>query len=120
EGTVEWPDGNHYPDFPNVGEGYQGDGYLDAVASLGLCYQVGGLVGDKRTADFGKKGVEVLHKISEPEGPHAPNPLRDSGYGVRNYGVALALGYDWLADALDEAERKRVAAAWARWVEAFD
>ena len=28
-GTVEWPDGNQYPDNASIGEGYQGDGGVD-------------------------------------------------------------------------------------------
>jgi hypothetical protein len=46
--------------------------------------------------------------------------MRDDGYGVRNYGVALALGYDWLAGALDAEKKQRILTAWLRWVEAFD
>ena len=30
-GTVELPDGNAYPNPPNIGQGYQGDGYRAAV-----------------------------------------------------------------------------------------
>ena len=40
-GTVEWPDGNNYPDSNSIGAGYQGDGYLPALMDLGLCYQTG-------------------------------------------------------------------------------
>ena len=37
-GTVEFINGNDYPDRPGVGEGYQGSGYMDALMPLGLCY----------------------------------------------------------------------------------
>src|SRR5262249_29215238 len=38
-GTAQFIDGNDYIDRPNVGEGYQGSGYSDALLPLGLCYQ---------------------------------------------------------------------------------
>jgi hypothetical protein len=36
-GTFNPPTGNAYPNFPDVGQGYQGDGYLPEIMSLGLC-----------------------------------------------------------------------------------
>src|SRR5262249_46650183 len=74
-----------------------------------------------RAAAYGARGAEVLVKMSAPEGqPHAPNPLRDSGYGIRNYGVGLALGLDWLHGALRAPERTRVLAALHRWLAAYE
>src|SRR5688572_21428454 len=35
--TVNPPSGAAYPTPPNVGQGYQGEGYLPAMTSLGLC-----------------------------------------------------------------------------------
>src|SRR6266545_3077284 len=61
-GTVEWPDGNDYPESNSVGEGYQGDGYLPAVLALGLCYQTG-LPSDPTTATgYASRGVGRPHE----------------------------------------------------------
>jgi len=38
-GTVQLPDGNAYPDPPNIGQGYQGSSYWSAALAEGLCYQ---------------------------------------------------------------------------------
>jgi hypothetical protein len=47
------------------------------------------------------------------------DPLRDDGYGIRFYGVGMALGYDWLHDAMSSATRARVQTALLRWIDAF-
>ena len=33
------PNGSAYPDYPDVGSGYQGEDYVPAIRALGLCYQ---------------------------------------------------------------------------------
>src|SRR5579864_8792656 len=38
-GTVNPPTGAAYPDSPNIGQGYEGDGYVPEILALGLCYQ---------------------------------------------------------------------------------
>jgi hypothetical protein len=120
-GTVEWPDGTDYPDSNSIGEGYQGDGYFTAIANLGLCYRVAQTVDPGRAAQYGAKGVDVLVHMSAPAGdPHATPPLRDSGYGIRFYGVGMALGYDWLYDAMAAGDRTRVYTAIDQWVDAFE
>ncbi len=119
-GAVEWPDGNNWPNGGRVGAGYQGDGYRVAVADLGVCFQVGRRVGARHAEAWGRKGVEVLVRMSEPAGPHAPEPRHDSGYGVRNYGVGMALGYDWLHDLLTVDERARVFRALDRWIDSYE
>ncbi|MDW8283272.1 MAG: DNRLRE domain-containing protein [Myxococcales bacterium] len=117
-GRIEWPDGDDYPGEGNIGEGYQGNGYFDALLALGLCYVV---VPDRERAQrYGDKGVELLIKMSEPDGAHAVDPLRDSGYGIRFYGVGLALGYDWLHGALTAAQRERIRLALDRWIDAYE
>ena len=59
-GTVEFINGNDYPNLPNVGEGYQGSGYFDTLLPLGLCYQTI-LQSDPTTAaKYGAKGVAIL------------------------------------------------------------
>lgn len=119
-GAVEWPDGNDYPPWGGIGEGYQGEGYFDALLNLALCYQVSLTLDPAAAQTFGQKGAEVLHKMSEPSGPHAVNPLRDHGFGIRFFGIGMALGYDWLHPALSPAARARLQAAMARWLSEFD
>jgi hypothetical protein len=120
-GHVEWPDGNDDPGANSVGEGYQGDGYFTAVTNLGLCFRITQLIDPARAQQYGNKGVDVLVHMSAPEGdPHAPPPLRDDGYGIRFYGLGLALGYDWFYDALSAAQRVRVFTAINRWVDAYE
>jgi hypothetical protein len=38
-GSVYAPNGNAYPGYPNVGQGYQGEEYLPVIRALGLCYR---------------------------------------------------------------------------------
>jgi hypothetical protein len=111
---VRWPDEGGDTDPHRIATGYQGSDYAFSLGNLGLCWQL-----TKKPA-YAKKGVEVLVKMSEPQGPHAPNPLADGGYGIRFYGFGMALGYDWLYDAMTPAERQRVWEALNRWVEAYD
>ena len=58
--------------------------------------------------------------MSAPDGPHAPDTLRDSGYGVRYYAAGMSIGYDWLYPALGTSLRKRVATAIERWLGDFE
>jgi hypothetical protein len=120
-GTVEWPDGNDYPDTGSIGEGYQGDGYFNAIADLGLCYRIAQTVNPTQAAQYGAKGADVLVHMSAPTGdPHAQDPLRDSGYGIRFYGVGMALGYDWLYEAMSADNRTRVYTALDVWLDAYE
>jgi hypothetical protein len=117
--AVQWPDGNDYPDSGGIGEGYQGDGYYPALLDIGLCYEVARGTDGSRAARYGALGADVLRHMSEPSGSHAPDTLRDSGYGVRYYASGMAIGYDWLFAALDAGLRARVAAAIERWLADF-
>ncbi len=122
-GTVEWPDGNRYPGGGSIGEGYQGSDYFEALLNDGLCYQMARFLAPDRAVAYGKKGAEILAKMSESPGtgaPHSVDPLRDSGFGIRFYGVGLALGYDWLYDALAPALRARLVVALSRWISAYE
>ncbi|MEU6080647.1 hypothetical protein [Streptomyces sp. NPDC047108] len=120
-GKVEWPDGKDYPEGGSVGEGYQGDTYFTAVTNLGICHQVALGTDQGKAKKYGAKGVDVLTRMSAPEGdPHAPNPKSDSVYGIRFYGLGMALGYDWLRDAMSSAERTRVYKAIGRWVDTYE
>jgi hypothetical protein len=119
-GHVEWPDGDDYPDGGSIGEGYQGDGYFPPLLNLGLCYQTELGIDATQAAAYGAKGADILYRMSEPSGSHAINPLRDSGYGIRFYGLGMAIGYDWLYPALSTSLRTRVYTALNKWISAFE
>jgi len=114
-GKVEFPDGADYPGKGNVGEGYQGQGYFVPLLELSLCHQI-----DPRALGYAQKGVEILRKMSEPEGAHAPKPERDSVYGIRFFGVGMAIAYDWLYAEMSSDDRRRIAAALERWITAYE
>jgi hypothetical protein len=121
-GTVEWPNGKDYPSGDgSIGEGYQGDGYFAPIANLGLCYRIVRPSKPKLAAKYAAKGVNVLTKMSAPygAGKHGENPLRDDGYGVRNYGTGMALGFDWLYPALSTSLKTRIDKSENAWLKAF-
>lgn len=113
KGTVQYPDGNTDPET-GIGEGYQGSGYFSALLDLGLCY----LAAPKSNAKYSARGADVLAKMSNPT--HAPDPLRDAGYGIRFYGVTMAVGFDWLYPALTAALRAQVIASLHTWIDAYE
>jgi hypothetical protein len=119
-GTVEPPSGNAYPDYPNIGQGYQGDGYLPEILSLGLCFQTATGTDDASASRWAQAGARVLGAMATPVGAGGQPPQTDDGYGIRNYGVGLALGYDWLRPALDDATRASVASALDTWIGWYD
>jgi hypothetical protein len=120
-GTVEWPDGQDYPDGGSIGEGYQGSGYYPAIANLGLCYQVVRQSNPTLAAQYATKGRDVLTKMSAPygAGQHGEDPHRDSGYGVRFYSSGMAMGFDWLYPTLPASLRSRIDTSENAWLSAF-
>src|SRR5262249_50288775 len=90
------------------------------LLDAGLCFQVATAIDPSRAARYGQVGAAVLEHMSALDGQHAPNTLRDSGYGVRFYAAGMAIGYDWLYPALAPALRARVAAAIERWLHDFE
>lgn len=119
-GQVEWPDGADYPAAPNLGEGYQGGGYFEPLVELSLCYQIAREIDPDRALAYADTGATILVRMSASEAPHAVDPLRDSGYGVRFYGVGMAIGYDMLHETLSNDQRARVRAAMKRWIDAYE
>lgn len=103
---------------PRIDEGYQGEGYVNPLIDLALCYRIARQADPDRAAAYGAKGADILDKMSAPA--TSPSPLRDSGYGIRNYGVGMAVGFDWLYEALSPSARQQVVTALNRWVTAFD
>src|SRR5688572_16188382 len=98
-GPVEWPDGKDYPS-PGIGEGYQGSDYWEAVLDLALCSVALKSKDAARSKALAARAADVLEKMSDTSGPHAVEPLRDDGFGIRFYVTTMAIGYDWLHDEL--------------------
>jgi hypothetical protein len=116
-GTFNPPGGDAYPNFPNVGQGYQGDGYIPEVLAIGLCYATVSGVDAAAAAKYGAAGDRLLAAVSTPGGQ---SPSTDDGYGIRNYGVGMAVGYDWLYPALSDATRAQVAGTLDTWIAWYD
>lgn len=117
---VEYPDGEDYSNT-TLGEGYQGENYFDPLLNLGLCYQLVKTTDPAAASRYAKRGVELLAKISIPKGKtHYQDPLRDSGYGIRFFGVGMAIGYDWLYEALTPGERTQVYTSLNHWIADFE
>jgi hypothetical protein len=119
-GTFNVPNQNAYPNFPDVGQGYEGDGYLPEVMSLGLCYRVASGIGDASAAAYGTAGASLLEVMATPAASGGQAPSTDDGYGIRNYGVGMATGFDWLYPALSASNITDVVSALNSWVGWFD
>jgi hypothetical protein len=122
-GTVEFPDGNAYPDLPSVGEGYQGSSYWDAMAPLGICYQVLKTADPTTAAKYGAKGVAILAAMSDPNHQvisGTPVYVRDDGYGIRFYGTTMAVGYDWFHELLTPQLEAQVQSVLNSWITTFE
>jgi hypothetical protein len=119
-GTFNSPTGNAYPNFPDVGQGYQGDGYLPEIMSLGLCYRVVHGSDAQAEGSYGAAGGQLLMAMATPASSGGQSPSNDSGYGIRNYGVGLATGYDWLKPALSAAQKQSVIATLNAWIDWYD
>jgi hypothetical protein len=117
-GTMYPPDGNAYPNYPNVGQGYQGEEYPPVVRALGLCYRTSSDAAEQ--SRYGAAGARLLEAMSTPVGSGGQNPSTDSGYGIRNYVVGMAFGYDWLYPALSAATKSRVVSSINTWIDWYD
>ncbi|HTS31427.1 MAG TPA: Ig-like domain-containing protein, partial [Bryobacteraceae bacterium] len=122
-GTVEFPDGNAYPDLPSVGEGYQGSSYWDAVAPLGICYQVLKTTDPNTAAKYGAKGVAILAAMSDPNHQVVDGTqiyVRDDGYGIRFYGTTMAIAYDWFHELVTPQLQSQVQTVLNSWITTFE
>jgi hypothetical protein len=122
-GVVNPPGSNEYPDKPSIGEGYQGSGYLESFMPLAMCYQVVKDSDPTKAAQYGAKGVAILMAMSDPAHfiiDGQPIWDRDAGYGIRNSGFVLGIGYDWLHDLLSPAQQTQVQTALKNWIEGFE
>lgn len=120
-GAIKPPVPDTWADVPNIGSQYQGMGYTEATFNLGLCYQVMKGINATAANAYGDKLARVLDAISRPRGDTAwVNPCTDSGYGIRNFGVALGIGYDWAYDRLNAALKNQIIASANAWISTFE
>ncbi|MEO6926742.1 MAG: hypothetical protein ABI129_08725, partial [Rhodanobacter sp.] len=122
-GVVYYPNGEAYDNLPNLGAGYEGEVYLPALLGEALCYQVLKTSNPTAAAPYGAKAVDILVKMSAPYNNGSGNgwnPNDDSGYAIRNYGVGMGLGYDWLYELLTPAQRTQVYTTANVWVTDFE
>ena len=119
-GTMNPPSGNAYPNFPDVGPGYQGEDYLPAVFGLGLCYRVTADTNPTAAQSYGAAGDRLIAAMATPAGSGGQDPATDSGYGIRNFGVGLAFGYDWLYPALSAGTRSAAISTLNTWIDWYD
>lgn len=123
-GTVYLPSSaTKYPSAPNVGEGYQGGGYMEPLLSLGLCYQTMLASNPTLAAQYGAKGVAILMGMSDPAGWVVDGTqiwYRDVGYGIRNFGFGLGLGYDWFYPLLSATQKTQIVTALRNWLEGYE
>jgi hypothetical protein len=118
--TFNPPGGDAYPNSPDVGQGYQGDGYVPEVLALGLCYVTASAAGTGDAAGYGAAADRLLAAVSTPPSSGGEAPHTDDGYGMRNYGVSMAVGYDWLYPALSSATKAQVASTLDEWIAWYD
>jgi hypothetical protein len=119
-GSVNYPDGNAYPDLPNLGQGYQGSEYVTAVISEAMCYQVLKSSNPDAAAPYGAKAVDILVKMSAPPGGQGQDPCTDDGYGIRNYGVGFGLAYDWVHELMSADQRSQVYTTANAWITTWE
>ncbi len=106
------------PSSGTINGGYQYLDYLQPATALGLAYQVTKVTDPARAAKYLAKEKELLLALSDPV--HHGRPTTDSGYSIRAYVPALALGYDWIYDTLSDGERAQIFTEINRWVASFD
>jgi hypothetical protein len=119
-GTMHAPNGSDYAKFPSVGEGYQGDEYLPVIRGLGLCYRTVRGVNAEAEARYAAAGGRLLEAMSTPPSAGGMSPATNWGYGIRHYGVGMAIGYDWLYPALSSSLRERVITSLNTWIDWYD
>ncbi len=113
---VRWPDESSLGG--TINGGYQYFDYYRPMADLALGYHVAQQVDPTRAAAYAAKGRELLLKMSDPV--RHGRESTDSGWSIRAYVPALALGYDWLYSTLHPRERAQVYTEINRWVEWYD
>lgn len=101
-----------------INGGYQYNDYLKPSEELSLGYLIARSIDPTRAARYAAKERELLLALSDPV--YHGRPSTDSGYGIRGYVPAMAIGYDWIYDTLSDADRAQIFTEINRWVEYFD
>ena len=113
---VAFPDAA--PSSGTINGGYEYNDYLTPAEELGLGYLVARTIDPVRAARYAAKERELVLALSDPV--HHGVPSTDSGYGIRGYVQAMAIGYDWVFDVLNDADRAQVYTEINRWVQYYD
>lgn len=113
---VAFPDQS--PSGNAISGGYQYYDYMKPVFQLALGYQVALTVDPVRAGNYAAKAREILLALSDPV--RHGNPLIDSGWAIRAYVPALAIGYDWIFETLSDSDRAQVYTEINRWVAAYE
>jgi hypothetical protein len=96
-----------------IADNYQGMGWLDAITSLGLAYNV---TGDEK---YARKVVEILREANATAAAGNLDPIEaDSGYPTRAAALGVALGFDWVYPRLTAADRAATVATLNKWFDA--
>jgi len=119
-GTVFWPDVQQYGDDGDIGEGYQGSGWIDPITNLALGYQVLIKTDPTTAKKYAAKLMDVLNKMTAPSGAHFVEPLRNDGYAIRFYTTGEAIAYDMIYPELTAALKTRVITSMNKWVTAVE
>lgn len=111
-----------YPDAGNssgtISGGYQYYDYMRPSFELSLGYLVAKAVDPDRAARYAAKERELLLALSDPV--HHGFSLIDSGWAIRAYVPALAIGYDWIFETLSDSDRAQIFTEINRWVADFE
>jgi len=113
---VRWPDES--PATGYIHGGYQYFDYFRPVAELALAFQVVKESDQVRAGRYAAKAREILLKLSDPV--RHGRESTDSGWSIRAYVPALALGYDWIYATLSDSDRAQIYTEINRWVQWFD
>ncbi|MBX3737718.1 MAG: hypothetical protein KF715_13555 [Candidatus Didemnitutus sp.] len=113
---VRWPDESSASG--TINGGYQYFDYYRPVADLSLGFQIAAQIDPTRAAAYGAKAREIVLKMSDPV--RHGRESTDSGWSIRAYVPALALGYDWLYPILSNSDRAQIFSEINRWVEWYD
>ena len=120
-GSVNYPDQPTYPDPPDIGQGYEGDGYWAPLMSEALCYQVTKVSSPAVASAYGAKAADIATKMSVLyPAAHGEDPCTDNGYVMRFYGVGMGIVYDWAYDALSSVQRSQIYTTANSWLHTWE
>jgi PKD repeat protein len=114
---VAYPD-EESPASGSISGGYQYEDYLAPAMNLSLGFAVAKIADPNRAATYGTKLRELLLKLSDPV--RHGRPTTDSGWSIRIYVPALALGFDWGYELFTDSERAQIFTEINRWIESYE